>query len=80
MKHRSLPKLRKGAWFVPVRGSYLPMTWKAWLLYIPYGSYVVISLVFVINRSHSVLEVLINILPYWVAVVIAMTWIAKQKS
>ncbi len=56
------------------------MTWQAWLLYIPYGSYVVISLVFVINRSHSVLEVLINILPYWVAVVIAMTWIAKQKS
>jgi len=80
MKHRRLPKPRKGAWFVPLRGSYLPVTWQGWLLYIPFVSYAIISLLFVINRSSSLLEIVINLLPYWLSVLVAMTWIAKQKS
>lgn len=80
MKHRKLPKPRKGAWFVPLRGSYLPVTWQGWLLYIPFVSYVVISLLFVVNRAGSILEIVVNLLPYWLSVLVAMTWIAKQKS
>ena len=80
MKHRKLPKPRKGAWFVPLRGSYLPVTWQSWLLYVPFVSYVVISLLFVVNRAGSFLEIVINLLPYWLSVLVAMTWIAKQKS
>lgn len=80
MKHRKLPKPRKGAWFVPLRGSYLPVTWQGWLLYIPFVSYAIISLLFVVNRSGSFLEIVINLLPYWLSVLVAMTWIAKQKS
>lgn len=80
MKRRSIPKLKKGAWFVPVRGSYLPMTWQAWLLYIPYTVYIVASLVFVTEHAHSALEIVLNIVPYWVAALVLMTWIAKQKS
>ncbi|MDB5182662.1 MAG: hypothetical protein JWO47_446 [Candidatus Saccharibacteria bacterium] len=36
MKHwnKKLPKLKKGAWFVPVRGSYLPMTVQGWLMHL----------------------------------------------
>lgn len=80
MKHRTLPKQRKGAWFIPLRGSYLPATWQGWLLYIPYLSYAIISLVYVIDRAGSPLEIIINIVPYWLAALVAMTWIAKQKS
>jgi len=28
------PKLRKGAWFYKVRGSYLPATWQGWLMHL----------------------------------------------
>ena len=80
MKHRKLPKPRKGAWFIPLRGSYLPVTWQGWLLYIPFVSYAIISLLFVVNRAGSFLEIVINLLPYWLSVLVAMTWIAKQKS
>ena len=28
-------KPKKGAWFVQVRGSYLPCSWQGWLSYVP---------------------------------------------
>jgi len=28
------PKLKKGAWFYKVRGSYLPATWQGWLMHL----------------------------------------------
>ena len=31
--NQKLPKLKKGAWFVKVRGSYLPMTPQGWLMH-----------------------------------------------
>lgn len=80
MKHHKIPRPKKGAWFVPLRGSYLPVTWQGWLLYIPYMSYVVISLIYVIDRAQSPGDIVVNLVPYWVAALVAMTWIAKQKS
>lgn len=79
MKQAKLPKLKKGAWFVPVRGSYLPMTWQAWFLYVPYASYSIATLVMVIERAQSWQDYL-ALVPYWVAGLVVMTWIAKQKS
>ncbi|NCU39048.1 hypothetical protein EOL96_08505 [Candidatus Saccharibacteria bacterium] len=79
MKRSKLPKLKKGAWFVAVRGSYLPMTWQSWLLYVPYTTYSVATLVMVITRAQSWLDYL-ALVPYWVAGLVVMTWIAKQKS
>lgn len=32
---KNTPKPRKGAWFVRVRRSYLPVSRRGWLLYIP---------------------------------------------
>jgi hypothetical protein len=48
MKKQKLPKLKKGAWFVRVRGSYLPMTPQAWLLH----ALLIASVVSVIYASY----------------------------
>lgn len=78
-KSHKLPKLGKGAWFVPLRGSYLPMTWQAWALYVPYAAYIVAVLYMVMTQATSWLDYL-ALVPYFVAAAIVMTWIARQKS
>ena len=80
MKQHAIPKVKKGAWFVPLRGSYLPVAWQGWIFYVPYLSYVVISLIYVVHRAGSALEIVVNIVPYWLSALVAMTWIAKRKS
>lgn len=80
MKRAKIPKPKKGAWFVPLRGSYLPASWQGWLLYVPYAYYLVITLRTVSIDANSVSEVVIDLVPYWVAAIVVMTWIAKQKS
>lgn len=80
MKRSKIPKAKKGAWFVAVRGSYLPVSWQAWALYVPYLVYLVATLVLVLENTNSLFIASINLVPYWVAAVVAMTWIAKQKS
>ncbi len=82
MKRSKLPKPRKGAWFVPVRGSYLPASWQAWLLYIPYTAYLVVTLWMIVQNAQYTQSMLpyLSLVPYWVAGVAVMTWIAKQKS
>ena len=67
------------AWFKPIRGSYIPVHWKGWLTYIPYVAYLYFTyLLLVPNRG--VLETILFLVPYWVAGVLIMHWIAKQKS
>lgn len=81
MKRRTkLPKLRKGAWFVPLRGSYLPATWQGWILYIPYGAYIITSFVMIAESDQSLTVKVMTLVPYWVSGLVVMTWIAKQKS
>lgn len=77
---KKLPKLKKGAWFVRVRGSYLPMTWQSRLLYIPYLGFLMISLVYAFRTQESPLGVVLILFPQWVAAVVVMTWIASRKS
>lgn len=77
---QKLPKPRKGAWFVPVRWSYLPASWQGWVLYLPFIAYLGMTFVTVDGRSHSVSDTLIGIVPYWVAAVVVMHWIASHKS
>jgi hypothetical protein len=80
MKRYRVPPHKKGAWFVPIRGSYLPVTWEGWLISIPYISYLVISLLYVVDRAQEPGDIIINLVPYWLSAAVAMTWIAKQKS
>jgi hypothetical protein len=71
---------RKDAWFVPVRGSYLPIAWQGWLTYLPFVAYLVYSLFFAFDYTGNSLKAVLWIVPNWVAAAVVMTWIAKQKS
>lgn len=47
--NQKLPKLKKGAWFVKTRGSYLPMTPQAWFMH----SMLLIGSVAIIYSTYS---------------------------
>lgn len=66
-------------WFKAVRGSYIPVHWKGWLTYVPYVAYLYLTFI-MLDRNRSILETVLFLVPYWVAGVIIMHWIAKQKS
>ncbi len=80
MKKQKLPKLKKGAWFYKVRGSYLPATWQGWLTYVPFLTYVISVLVIAANVTDSAAGFIMTIFPQWVAAAVVMTWIAARKS
>lgn len=80
MTKRKIPKLKKGAWFYKVRGSYLPGTWQGWLTYIPFIVFLVWSLVWVINIEISVTQAILLIFPAWIAAAVVITWVAARKS
>jgi hypothetical protein len=94
LKHR-IPKHRKGAWFVNIRNSYIPVSWQGWLTYIPF----VVALIAILDAGYknlitanlddlSILQRIwtaitytaINIVPGFVAVGALMTWLAIKKS
>ncbi|MFZ1258602.1 MAG: hypothetical protein WAQ25_03975 [Candidatus Saccharimonas sp.] len=76
---KSAKKPNKHAWFKPVRGSYIPVHWKGWLTYIPYIAYLYGTYILLVpNRAP--LDTLLFLVPYWVAGVIVMHWVATQKS
>ena len=94
MKSHKISKARKGAWFVKVRGSYLPASWQGWLTYIPYIFLVLIGFSTVLQpvrdcakfecSTGTAMQMLsvgvIILVPYLVSLVVVMQWIAKQKS
>jgi len=94
-KRSKVPKHKKGAWYVSVRGSYLPVSWQGWLLYIPYIVLIVLGLLWVSNMlsicsasegcnisniAFTLFYSLLFLVPYFVALIAVMHWIAKQKS
>jgi hypothetical protein len=73
-------KSKKQKWFIPVRGSYLPNSWQAWLLYIPFMAYLVFAMVYGWSKTETVSTAVLFIVPNWIAAVAIMTWIAKRTS
>lgn len=73
-------KAKKGAWFIKVRGSYLPVSWQGWLTYIPFLIFLLTVLVAAVRNQHSASDALYVIFPQWVAAAVVMTWIAARKS
>jgi hypothetical protein len=73
-------KIRKGAWFVAIRGSYLPVSWQGWFTYLPFTAYLVYSLIVAFAYTGNNLKAVLWIVPNWVAAAVVMTWIAKQTS
>lgn len=80
MAKKSKLKVRKGAWFIRLRGSYLPVSWQGWLTYIPFTSYLVYSLYVAFVYTGNNLKAVLWIVPNWVAATAAMTWLARNKS
>ena len=66
--------------FIKVRGSYLPNSLSAWLLYIPFVGYLVWTLVYSNNTFSSVAEMVFFIVPQFVSATVIMTWIASRNS
>ena len=74
------PKIKKGAWFVAIRGSYLPVSWEGWLTYFPFAAYLLFSLYFGFDQTDSTAKAILFVVPNWVAAAVAMTWLAKRTS
>ena len=74
------PKAKPGAWFVPVRGSYLPTSTAGWLTYIPFVAYLVFTLVVGMNDFSSYAISVLFVVPNWVAATVVMSYIAARKS
>lgn len=79
-KRTKRPKAKRGAWFIPVRGSYLPASPAGWWTYVPFVGYLVFSLVIGINQTSSKTLAVLYIVPNWVAATVVMTYIASRKS
>ena len=73
-------KIKKGAWFYAVRGSYLPCSWQGWATYIPFTLFLVAVLVTAVRNESAVSDVFYAVFPQWVAAAVVMTWVAKAKS
>ncbi len=78
--NKKMPKVKKGAWFYKVRGSYLPATWQAWLTYIPFTGFLVSVLIAAFRTQNSISDVFYMVFPQWVAAAVVMTYIASRKS
>ena len=74
------PKIKNGAWFVRIRGSYLPASWQGWLTYLPFTAYLVYSLIVAFDYTGNTLKAVLWIVPNWVAAAVVMTWVAKTTS
>jgi len=74
------PKQRSGAWFIAIRGSYLPVSWWGWLTYIPFIAYLTYSAVAAYKLTDSAAETILWTVPNWTAATVIMTWIARRTS
>jgi len=80
VKKAATLKHHKGAWFAPLRGSYIPVSWQGWLTYLPFAGYLVYSLIVAFAYTGNDWKAVLWIVPNWTAATIVMTWIAKVKS
>jgi hypothetical protein len=74
------PKAKPGAWFVAMRGSYLPASSAGWWTYVPFVAYLISTLIVGINDTSSSAVAILFIVPNWVAATTVMTYIAARKS
>jgi hypothetical protein len=74
------PKAKKGAWFVKVRGSYLPASWQGWLLYVPMIGLAVWLIVCAYNSADNIAHVFGAFILAIIGVGAIFTVIAARKS
>jgi len=78
--NKKLPKLKKGAWFVPVRGSYLPMTPQAWLLHLLLSSSSIAVIAEAFKDKRSATTVVISLILELIGLGAVFTYIASKKA
>lgn len=79
-KQQKPTKIKAGAWFIRVRGSYLPASLAGWLTYIPFIAYLVGTLIIAWQNVPSHSQAILFIVPNWIAATVVMTWVASRKS
>jgi hypothetical protein len=67
-------------WFYKVRGSYLPVSWQGWVLYVPYIAFLYVSLQYALSSRTTPADVFFVVFPQWVAAAAVMTWLATIHS
>ena len=65
---------------MPLRGSYLPVSWQGWLTYVPFIAYLVLAQLYGRHEASSAAQAILFIVPNYVAAAAVMTWVAKRKS
>ncbi|HET9098234.1 MAG TPA: hypothetical protein VFN51_01305 [Candidatus Saccharimonadales bacterium] len=73
-------KARKGAWFIAIRGSYLPVSPAGWWTYLPFLAYLIFSGIVGYRDTTSTAMAVMFIIPNWIAAAAVMTYIAARKS
>jgi hypothetical protein len=73
-------KIKKGAWFIRIRGSYLPVSGAGWLTYIPFTAYLLGTLYIGWHDASNRALAVLFVVPNWVAAAVVMTWLAARKS
>lgn len=79
-KTSAVPKLKKGMWFVAVRGSYVPMTPQAWLLHALLVSLVVAVMISTYDDTRSLPVVAVTMVLELIGLGAIFTHIASKKS
>jgi len=74
------PQAKAGAWFIPIRGSYLPASAAGWWTYLPFVAYLIFSVIIGINDTSSAAVAILFIVPNWIAAAVVVTYIAARKS
>ena len=73
-------KTKPNAWFIPVRGSYLPNSFAGWITYIPYIAYIIATYIIAINETESLGLAILYIVPNQVTATVVLTYVASKKS
>ena len=80
LSKQKLPKLKKGAWFVRVRGSYLPRTWQGWLMHILLVMAAIATFITIDDADGNIMRIVISGIVYLYAIGSFFTYIASRKS
>ena len=73
-------KTKSGAWFIKLRGSYIPCSWQGWLLYIPFVAYLMGAMAYAWDSTESPFRTIFALTTQFLLAAIIMTWIATKKS
>jgi hypothetical protein len=81
MSKSTKKKIKRGAWFYAVRGSYLPATWQAWSLYFIASFYILAPFIVAIkDQDVSIVYTLTGFVTRILLVGVTLTWLAQKKT